>query len=178
MPAGHVRGAPGTAAAGTATNDFVNDFTKDVKPYVESHYRVSKGRANTAIAGLSMGGNQTLNIAISNLEKFGYIGVYSSGLFGAFPAAGRGGAAPATPPPAGSDWESRNAARLDDAGAKKGLKVFWFATGKDDFLIDTTKQTVDLFKKHGFTPVYKISEGGHTWVNWRDYLNEFAPMLF
>ena len=56
--------------------------------------------------------------------------------------------------------------------------MFWFATGKDDFLIDTTKQTVDLFKKHGFMPVYKISEGGHTWMNWRDYLNEFAPMLF
>jgi len=178
MPAGHVRAQQGSPVGDAATDAFVSDFVTDIMPLVQKNYRASTDRANTAIAGLSMGGNQTLNIAISNLEKFGYIGVYSSGLFGAFPAAGRGGAAPATPPPAGSDWESRNAARLDDAGAKKGLKVFWFATGKDDFLIDTTKQTVDLFKKHGFTPVYKISEGGHTWVNWRDYLNEFAPMLF
>ena len=58
------------------------------------------------------------------------------------------------------------------------MKLFWFATGKDDFLLTTTNATVDLFKKHGFTPVYKETSGGHTWVNWRDYLNEFAPMLF
>ena len=182
MPAGHVRAQQGSAISNAATDAFVSDFVTDVMPLVQKNYRVSTDRANTAIAGLSMGGNQTLNIAIPNLEKFAYIGVYSSGLFGAFPAAGRGGAAPAaapaTAPAAGSNWETQNAARLNDANAKKGLKVFWFATGKDDFLIDTTRQTVDLFKKHGFTPVYKISEGGHTWVNWRDYLNEFAPMLF
>ena len=55
-------------------------------PYVEKNYRVLTDRANTAIAGLSMGGNQTLHIAIPQLEKFAYIGVYSSGLLGAFPA--------------------------------------------------------------------------------------------
>ena len=178
MPAGHVRAQQGSPVSDAATDAFGSDFVTDIMPLVQKNYRASTDRANTAIAGLSMGGNQTLNIAIPNLEKFGYIGVYSSGLFGAFPVAGRGGAPAATPPAAGNEWESRNAAKLDDANAKKGLKLFWFATGKDDFLIDTTKSTVDLFKKHGFTPVYKISEGGHTWVNWRDYLNEFAPMLF
>jgi enterochelin esterase family protein len=44
--------------------------------------------------------------------------------------------------------------------------------------LGTTVATVDLFKKHGFTPVYKESAGGHTWLNWRDYLSEFAPQLF
>ena len=61
---------------------------------------------------------------------------------------------------------------------KKGLKLFWFATGKDDGLLTTTNATVELFKKHGFNPVMKEASGGHTWINWRDYLNEFAPMLF
>ena len=42
----------------------------------------------------------------------------------------------------------------------------------------TTVATVDLFKKHGFSPVFKQSAGGHTWLNWRDYLSEFAPQLF
>ena len=42
----------------------------------------------------------------------------------------------------------------------------------------TTKSTVDLLKKHGFAPVMKESAGGHTWLNWRDYLIEFAPQLF
>ena len=65
-------------------------------PYVEKHYRVLTDRANTAIAGLSMGGLQTLEVAIPRLDRFAYIGVYSSGLIGAFPnAGGRGrGAAP------------------------------------------------------------------------------------
>ncbi len=70
-------------------------------PYVEKHYRVLTDRANTAIAGLSMGGMQTLEVAIPRLDRFAYIGVYSSGLIGAFPnAGGRGrGAAPAPHPP-------------------------------------------------------------------------------
>ena len=146
-------------------------------PYVEKNYRVSADRANTAIAGLSMGGSQTLNIAMAHPDRFAYIGVYSSGLLGVFPVGGRGGAAaPAATGPA--DWETRNAAALSSASMKKGLKLFWFSTGKDDFLLDNTVATVDLFKKHGFTPVYKESAGGHTWLNWRDYLNAFAPQLF
>ena len=61
---------------------------------------------------------------------------------------------------------------------KKGLRLFWFATGKDDFLVETSRATVEMLKKHGFTIAYKESSGGHTWVNWRDYLAEFAPQLF
>jgi len=53
-----------------------------------------------------------------------------------------------------------------------------FATGTEDRLMPTTRGTVELFKKHGFTPILKESPGGHTWANWRDYLNEFAPRLF
>ena len=69
-------------------------------------------------------------------------------------------------------------AELDNAAARKGLKLLWLSTGLDDRLITTTKATVDLFKKHGFEPIMKESPGGHTWINWRNYLNEFAPLLF
>jgi enterochelin esterase family protein len=176
MPAGHTR-APGNPLSTTEIDPFVADFTNDVMPYVEGNFRVSTGRSNTAIAGLSMGGSQTLNIAIPHLDKFAYIGVFSSGLLGAFPIPGRGGA-PAPPSAGPGEWEARNATTLDAANLKKGLKVFWFSTGKDDFLVSTTVATVDLFKKHGFTPVYQESAGGHTWLNWRDYLSAFAPQLF
>jgi len=211
MPAGHT--FRGQAAGRNATQEFVGDFNSDVVPYVAKNYRVLTDRANTAIAGLSMGGNQTLQVAIPQLEKFGYIGVYSSGLLGAFPGmtgpAGRGaapaaapGAAPAAPgvaaPPAApaaaapaapaaptaqrgpsaEEWEQANLAKLDDANLKKGLRLFWFATGKDDGLITTTKATVALFEKHGFKPIFKESPGAHTWLNWRAYLTEFAPLLF
>jgi enterochelin esterase-like enzyme len=201
MPAGHTSRSSTSAMGRSATEDFVNDFVNDVMPYVERHYRVLKGRASTAIAGLSMGGGQSLNVAIPHLDRFGYIGVYSSGLLGAFPeltSRGRGTApaAPAAPaaaapavasaPPASApnspqtavEWEKANAATLDNPALKKGLRLLWFATGKDDFLLTTTQATVDLFKKHGFSPVFRESTGGHTWINWRDYLAEFAPQLF
>jgi enterochelin esterase family protein len=67
---------------------------------------------------------------------------------------------------------------LADARAKEGLKLLWFATGSQDFLINQTRQTVELLKKHGFSPVFKESGGGHTWINWQQYLKEFAPLLF
>ena len=183
MPAGHTNagGGRGAAPAGGAPprDEFGEDFVKDVMPYVEKNYRVIADRAHRAIAGLSMGGGQTLNIAIPNLEKFAYVGVYSSGLLG---GGGRGrGAAPADgapAPPFGATWEKTNLAALDNAAAKKGLKLLWFATGVDDGLITTSRSTVDLLKKHGFTPVFKETPGGHTWLNWRSYLIEFTPQLF
>lgn len=190
MTAGHTnaggggRGAPPAGAAPAAAapprDEFVEDFVKDVMPYVEKNYRVVADRAHRAIAGLSMGGSQTLNIAAPNLDKFAYVGVYSSGVLG---GGGRGrGAAPAAdappPPPFGQAWEKQNLAALDNPATKKGLKVLWFATGVDDGLIGTTRSTVELLKKHGFAPVLKETPGGHTWLVWRDYLIEFAPMLF
>jgi len=190
MTAGHTSAAAGnTGGFLSATDDFARDFTTDVMPYIEKHYRVMTDRAHTAIAGLSMGGSQTLNIAIPHLNRFAYIGVFSSGLIGEFPApprGGRGGAAaptptvpPASPAPNPNSWENRNLAMLDNASLKKGLKLLWFAIGKDDNVIGTTAPlTVDLLKKHGFNPVFEHSEGGHTWINWRNYLNTFAPQLF
>jgi len=67
---------------------------------------------------------------------------------------------------------------LDDARLKKGLKLIWFSTGVDDGLMSTTKTTVEMLKKHGFNPVFKESPGAHTWLNWRNYLIEFASQLF
>jgi hypothetical protein len=61
---------------------------------------------------------------------------------------------------------------------RKGLKLLWFATGSGDFLIDTTRKTVELFKNSGNNPVFRETNGGHTWINWQLYLNEFAPQLF
>ena len=139
-------------------------------------------RAHRAIAGLSMGGSQTLNIGIPHLDKFAYVGVYSSGLLG-----GGGGAAAARRRRltrrrrhrSARRGNSRTSPRSTTRRSKKGLKMLWFATGVDDGLIaDATKSTVELLKKHGFAPVFKETPGGHTWLNWRDYLIEFAPQLF
>lgn len=192
MTAGHTSRTPAPAGRGgggflSPADDFAKDFVTDVMPYVEKHYRVLTDRAHTAIAGLSMGGSQTLNIAVPHLDRFAYIGVYSSGLIGEFPGArgpdlrGGGADAPAVVPASaasGSTWEQRNQATLDNAALKKGLKLVWFSTGKDDGLITTSKATVGMLKSHGFNAVFEESPGAHTWINWRNYLNTFAPQLF
>jgi enterochelin esterase-like enzyme len=181
MPAGHTSRTPVNAIGRSATDEFVQDFVQDVMPYVEKHYRVMADRSHRAIAGLSMGGNQTLHVAIPHLDQFAYVGVFSSGLLGTAPG-GRGTApAPGTPPPAPTldeAWAQEHLAALDNGAKTQPLKLFWFATGSEDRLMPATRATVELFKKHGFTPAFKESAGGHTWLNWRDYLNEFAPQLF
>jgi hypothetical protein len=59
--------------------------------------------------------------------------------------------------------------------SRRDLRLLWFSTGVDDGLITITRSTVELPKTHGFEPVYKESPLGHVWINWRDYLIEFAP---
>lgn len=153
------------------TDEFEREFLADIQPQMEKRYRVHTDRAHRAMAGLSMGGMHTLNIGIPNLEKFAYLGVYSSGIFGI--AGGPGGT-----PQQGPSFEEKHKAILDDAKLKEGLKLFWFATGKDDFLVETSRKTVEMFKSHKFDVIYKETEGAHTWDKWREYLNEFAPKLF
>jgi len=176
MPAGHTN----TPAA---NDDFARDFMNDVMPYAETHYRVFTDRPRRAIAGLSMGGSQTLNVAFLRLKDFAYIGVFSSGATlgggrastaGYAPAAGA--AAPAAPAP--TAWETAHLADLDNPALKKGTKLIWLSTGVTDGLLPNSRSTVEMLKKHGFAPVFKESPGGHTWINWRNYLAEFAPLLF
>jgi enterochelin esterase-like enzyme len=189
MPAGHTtrdarggRGAaptPGGSAApagpSPALDEFARDFLTDIMPYAEKNYRVIADRAHRAIAGLSMGGSQTLNVAFLHLDRFAYIGVFSSG---ASLGGGRGAAPAAAAAPVRPDWEAAHLADLDNAALKKGTKLVWLSTGANDGLLPNTKSTVDLLKKHGFDPVFHESPGGHTWINWRNYLSEFTPLLF
>jgi enterochelin esterase family protein len=169
MPAGHTSTAPFALPAPgepRPRDEFYDDFTTDIVPFVEKNYRTLNDRAHRAIAGLSMGGGQTLHIAFSHLEQFAYVGVYSSGILGR------------SAPDAIATWEKDHLKNLDDPGLKKGLKLVWFRTGVNDFLLDTTKSTVALLQKHGFEAQFKETPGAHTWINWRNYLNEFAPLLF
>ncbi len=180
MPAGHTtREMPRPASPGaTMRDEFAEDFVHDIMPYVEKNYRVLTDRAHTAIAGLSMGGGQTLNISMSHLDQFAYIGVFSAGVFSRGPrrptTAGDTGPKPTVP----AEWIEQHATDLDNAGLKPGLKLLWFSTGGEDRLLPVSEATVAMLKEHGFTPVFRESGGGHTWLNWRDYLDEFAPQLF
>ncbi|HEX7980073.1 MAG TPA: alpha/beta hydrolase-fold protein [Gemmatimonadaceae bacterium] len=160
MPAGHTPPSPN----GTPTPDaFSRDLLGDVVPYVEQNYRVLPGREQHAIAGLSMGGQQTLNIGLPNLDRFSQLGVFSSGWFG---------------PEGAATFAKNNEALLSDPKVNDRIRLFWFATGKDDFVLPSTKAALALLDQHKIRYSYKETEGGHTWPNWRAYLNEFAPLLF
>jgi len=169
MPAGHT-GPFRFGGPRPAVDEFLQDFRSDIRPYVEKNYRVYTDRQHRAIAGLSMGGGHTINIAIPNLADYAYVGVFSSGIFSLIRRSSQS--------PSGPTWEEQNKEKLDDAELKKGLKLLWFATGKEDFLVGTTRATVELFRKHDFNVVYEETDGAHTWINWRNYLNEFTPQLF
>ena len=164
MPAGHTPGAaPVGGVSPTGPDAFARDLMTDVVPYAEKNYRTLRGRENVAIAGLSMGGQQTLNVGLTNLDKFSQIGVFSSGWFG------QDGAA---------SFAKSHEALLADPKLNDRIKLFWFATGKDDFVLPSTKAALALLDQYKIRHSYKETEGGHTWPNWRAYLNEFAPLLF
>ncbi len=150
MPYGHVPQREG----GDATDDFEKDLLQDVKPLVEKNYRVKTDRANRAIAGLSMGSGQALRIGLANLDLFSYLGVFSGG--------------------------GRNQ-RIEDMDAdeiNKKLEVLYIGCGKSDFVFESANALDKLLTDKGIEHKYTVTEGGHTWANWRHYLNEYAPLLF
>lgn len=156
-------GPPNPAQGMNRTRElYAQELTQEVLPYVEKNYRVLANRPNRAIAGLSMGGFQTLELALTRPELFDYVGVMSSGLFGQ----------------AIEEAPTRYAKALGDPAYNQGKKLFWVAIGKDDFVMEANKKTLALLEKSGIRYQYQETDGGHTWINWRQYLREFVPLLF
>ncbi|WP_138993740.1 esterase [Larkinella sp. C7] len=162
MPLPPSSGMPNPDAMQKMRALFADELLKEIMPYVEKTYRTQPNRENRAIAGLSMGGFQTLDVALSRPELFNYVGVFSSGFFGATI----------------DEAETKYARALNDPGFNKNKKLFWIEIGKDDFVMDANKKTMALLDKHQIKYQYKETSGGHTWTNWRQYLNEYVPLLF
>jgi enterochelin esterase-like enzyme len=136
---------------------FRETLIDEVIPQVEKEYRVEKRREMRAIAGLSMGGAESLLTGLNNLDKFGYVGSFSAGGLG-------------------EDYDVLFP-KLDQS-ANKDLKLLWIACGTEDHLIDTNRKFRDMLsaKYVRFTPVE--TPGMHTWMVWRRNLAAFAPLLF
>ncbi|MGO9259519.1 MAG: alpha/beta hydrolase-fold protein [Bryobacteraceae bacterium] len=143
-----------------ANDQFGNDLLHDVIPYVEKLYRASAKPDDRAIAGLSMGGGQALQIGTAHLDTFHYIGAFSAG-------GGRG-----NPEDVYKDFFA------DPAAANKKLKLFYIACGKADALFVGSQALSDALDKRQIKHTFAPSEEGHVWRNWRNYLTDFAPQLF
>lgn len=149
--------------------DFEKELLNDVIPMTEQNFRVKPGRDNRALAGLSMGGIQTLNIGIPNLDKFSHLGVFSSGWF-------------ANPNPFGVTMDSEkyyDMLKANKDNYNDQLKVFWLSMGgKEDIAYENCRVMRDRFDKIGIKYDYFETPGGHTWPVWRESLYNFAPLIF
>jgi len=161
MPFGHTPDRPGGNML--ANTDFGDDLIKDLIPFVDANFRTLADQPHRAMAGLSMGGSHTLRFGLTHPELFDYIGVFSMGL-------GMQGNAEV------SAYEQAYDAALKKAA--QDLDLVYYAMGKDDFLYGTVAPTRAMLAKHGIDHVYNETGGGHTWINWRRYLADFAPRLF
>jgi enterochelin esterase-like enzyme len=146
-----------TAKRTGAMDAFRRELLDDALPLVESLYRVEKDAAHRAIAGLSMGGAQSLTVGLANLDRFAWVGAFSAG-----------------PPSA----EATQAFLADPAAANAKLRLLWIACGKDDFLRQRNEEYVAALKDKGVHHEWQLTDGDHSWPVWRRYLAEFAPRLF
>lgn len=143
---------------------FENELTRVVMPLVEENYRAETTSDKRALAGLSMGGLQTLYAGVKNHQMFSHLGVFSSGWFANNPTL--------------SDPQYAFMKANADA-INKNIKVFWVAMGgKEDIAYENCKVMMQKFDEMGIRYQYSEYPGGHTWPVWRNNLYKFAPLLF
>ena len=159
------RGAPGQPGAGRGGprggfeswgTPFENDLLKDIIPLIESQYSVYSDREHRALAGLSMGGGQTLNLGLSHIELFAWIGGFSS--------------APNTKAPA--------ELIPDLTAAKEKLKLLWLSCGNRDGLIGVSQGVHNYLKEKGVPHVWHVDGNAHDGTEWDNNLYLFGQRIF
>jgi enterochelin esterase-like enzyme len=136
---------------------FSLDFTNDLMPYIESHYRTINDKDHRAIGGFSRGGNQGLSVGLHNLDKFSYLCSYSSF----------------------TSTEIKDV--YDNAESTNSqIKLFWLGVGTDDFLYGNARDYTEFLDKKGIRCVkeYTSDKFGHTWMNAKYFLNISMQLLF
>ncbi len=143
-------------AAAPAFAVFENDLLEDVIPAIEARYSVVADREHRALAGLSMGGGQSLNFGLGNLDTFSWVGGFSS--------------APNTRP----------AAELvpDPEAAKGQLNLLYVSCGDQDSLFHISQGVHDYLKEHQVPHIWNVSSHGHDPVDWANNLYFFVQHLF
>ena len=139
-----------------AFSTFEKDLLNDLIPYIEKNYPVLKDREHRAIAGLSMGGGQSLNFGLGNLDKFAWVGGFSS--------------APNTKPP--------KQLVPNPEEAKNKLKLLWISCGDKDRLLPFSSRTHDYLFENDVPHIYYLEPGDHDFKVWKNGLYMFSQFLF
>jgi enterochelin esterase-like enzyme len=148
------RASLGMSAAG-AFALFDKDLLGSIIPFIESHYPAKKDRLNRALAGLSMGGGQSLDFGLANINTFAWIGGFSS--------------APNTFAPD---------KLLPDPAAAKQLKLLWVSCGDQDGLITISRGVHNYLKDNGVPHIWHVDSGKHEWPVWKNDLYLFSQLIF
>lgn len=143
-------------ASAPAFAKFEADLLDDVIPTIESRYSVATEREQRALAGLSMGGGQSLNFGLGNLDRFAWVGGFSS--------------APNTKPP--------EELVPDPAAAREQLKLLWLACGNQDGLIGVSQAVHAYLKEHDVPHIWHVDSHGHDAEEWSKNLYLFAQRIF
>ena len=139
---------------------FETDLIKKVIPYIESNYRVIANADNRAIGGFSRGGGQTLRAAFNNMGTFGYVCSYASYI-------------------SPTELESNYASLIGNpAKTNSQIKLLWSGIGTEDFLYKGTTEFNNFLKDKNINLITYETDGGHTWMNVKKYLNQTLPILF
>ncbi len=136
--------------------NFEKDLLRDLIPFIEKRYKPLTNRENRAIAGLSMGGGQSLDFGLGNLDKFAWVGGFSS--------------APNTKKP--------DVLVPDPEKARKLLKLLWISCGDNDGLLPVSQRTHDYLYEHRVPHIYYLEPGGHDFKVWKNGLYMFSQFLF
>ncbi len=135
---------------------FERDLLDDVIPAIESRYSVQADREHRALAGLSMGGGQSLNFGLGNLDQFAWVGGFSS--------------APNTKMP--------EELIPDATKAKEQLKLLWLSCGNKDGLINISQRTQRYLQEKQVPHLWNVDSHGHDPTHWRNNLYYFAQLIF
>lgn len=135
---------------------FEKDLLNDLIPFIEKTYPAIKNRESRAIAGLSMGGGQSLNFGLGNLDKFAWVGGFSS--------------APNTKAP--------EVLVPNPEAAKQQLKLLWISCGDNDNLMSFSERTHLYLQRHRVPHIFYVEPGGHDFNVWKNDLYLFSQLLF
>ncbi|MDR2917210.1 MAG: esterase [Tannerella sp.] len=152
------------------TRDFDSELFNECIPFVEKNFNVKTDKDNRGLAGLSMGGIQTLNASIRRPEMFSYVGVFSSGWWAK---------APQGLPDDNTTEQYYTMLKENKDVYNNGFKQFWISMGgQEDIAYNNCQVMMKRFDEIGIKYTYYETPGGHTWPVWRESLYRFAPLLF
>ena len=153
---------PGGSRPGMSRNTelFGRDLLEDLIPFIEATFKVYADKPHRALAGLSMGGGEALSLGLNHLDQFNYVAGFSAGI-------------------GNVDFNltfADLAANPSVVGQK--LQLLWVGCGREDSLFPANEKFDAFLTRYNVKHTFHVTSGAHTWMVWRRYLRDYAPLLF